>query len=93
MKVREIMTRETDFITAGQTIEQAAVKMKESDVGDMPVVAGGEAVGMLTDRDITVRIVAMGLDPQTTYVTDAMTGSFFEKSTRFKEGKVCPALP
>jgi hypothetical protein len=48
---------------------------------------------MLTDRDITVRIVAMGLDPQTSYVTDAMTGSLFEKSTLFKEGKVCPALP
>jgi CBS domain-containing protein len=73
MKIREIMTRGTDFITEDQTIEQAAVKMKESGVGDMPVVAGGEAVGMLTDRDITVRIVAMGLDPQTTYVTDAMT--------------------
>jgi CBS domain-containing protein len=73
MKVREIMTRGTDFITEDQTIEQAAVKMKESSVGDMPVVSGGEAVGMLTDRDITVRIVAMGLDPQTTYVTDAMT--------------------
>jgi CBS domain-containing protein len=73
MKVREIMTRETDFITAGQTIEQAAVKMRDSNVGDMPAVVGGEAVGMLTDRDITVRIAAEGLDPQTTYVTDAMT--------------------
>jgi CBS domain-containing protein len=73
MKVREIMSRGTAYITEDQTIEQAAAKMKVSGVGDMPVVAGGEAVGMLTDRDITVRVVAMGLDPQSTYVTDAMT--------------------
>lgn len=77
MKVREIMTRGTEFINEGQTIEQAAVKMKESGVGDTPVVAGGEAVGMLTDRDITIRIVAMGLDPQSTYVNDAMTEEIF----------------
>ena len=77
MKVREIMTRGTDFITEDQTIEQAAVKMRESDVGDMPVVVGGEAVGMLTDRDITVRVVAEGLNPQSTYVTDAMTDEVF----------------
>jgi len=73
MKVREIMTRDAAYITEDQTIEQAAARMKESGVGDMPVVAGGEAIGMLTDRDITVRVVAMGLDPQSTYATDAMT--------------------
>lgn len=73
MKVREIMTRGTAYVTEDQTIEQAAARMKESGVGDMPVVDGGEIVGMLTDRDITVRVVAMVLDPQSTYVTDAMT--------------------
>lgn len=77
MKVHEIMTRGAEFITADKTIEQAAVKMKKSGIGDMPVVDGGEAVGMLTDRDITLRIVAEGLDPQTTYVTDAMTAEVF----------------
>lgn len=77
MKVHEIMTRGAEFITADKTIEQAAVKMKKSGIGDMPVVDGGEAVGMLTDRDITLRIVAEGLDPQTTYVTDAMTDEVF----------------
>jgi CBS domain-containing protein len=47
--------------------------MKESNVGEMPAVIGGDAVGMLTDRDITVRITANGLDPRKTQVTDAMT--------------------
>ena len=73
MKVREIMTRGTDFISSDHTIEQAAAKMRASNVGDMPVVVSGEAVGMLTDRDITVRIAAEGLDPRSTYVSEAMT--------------------
>jgi CBS domain-containing protein len=69
------MTRDINYVTPNETIEQAAAKMKESNVGDMPVVIGGEAIGMLTDRDITVRITANGLDPQKTHVTDAMTES------------------
>ena len=77
MKVHEIMTQGAEFITADQTIEQAAVKMKKLGIGDMPVVAGGEAIGMLTDRDITLRVIAEGLDPQTTIVNDAMTGEVF----------------
>ena len=77
MKVHEIMTHGAEFITTDQTIEQAAVKMKKGGIGDMPVVVGGEAVGMLTDRDIILRIVAEGLDPQTTYVNDAMTNEVF----------------
>jgi CBS domain-containing protein len=73
MKIRDLMSRNIDYVTAEETIEQAAAKMKESNVGDMPVVVGGEAVGMLTDRDITIRIAAHGLDPQKTHVSDAMT--------------------
>jgi CBS domain-containing protein len=73
MKVRDIMTRDIGYISTDETIEQAAAKMKEFSVGDMPVVVGGEAVGMLTDRDITIRIAANGLDPQKAHVIDAMT--------------------
>jgi len=73
VKIHDVMTRNIDYVTAEETIEQAAAKMKEANVGDMPVVVGGEAVGMLTDRDITIRIAALGLDPQKTYVSDAMT--------------------
>jgi CBS domain-containing protein len=73
MKVREIMTREIDHITSDQTIAQAAAKMRESNVGDVPLVMGNQPIGMLTDRDITIRIAANGLDPQSTRVADAMT--------------------
>lgn len=73
MKVNEIMSRDIDYITTNHTIQQAAAKMQESNIGDMPVVVDDEAVGMLTDRDITIRIAAHGLDPQKSYVADAMT--------------------
>lgn len=73
MKVQEIMSRNIEYITASHTIQEAAVKMQESNVGDMPVVVDDEAVGMLTDRDITIRIAAHGLDPQKSHVADAMT--------------------
>jgi CBS domain-containing protein len=73
MKVREMMTPGIEFVNSEATIQEAAEKMKESDIGAMPVIIGDETVGMITDRDIVIRIVAHGLDPQKTHVIDAIT--------------------
>ena len=73
MKVSELMTSEVNFISTDHTIQQAAEKMKNQDIGDIPVVVDGDVVGMITDRDITVRAVAHGLDPKVSKVVDAMT--------------------
>lgn len=73
MKVKEIMTSNVDYVTAEATLQETAEKMKDLDVGELPVVAGKEAVGIITDRDITVRAVAHGLIPQSARVVDAMT--------------------
>jgi CBS domain-containing protein len=73
MQVKEIMTSEVEFVTTEITLEKTAQKMKDLDVGELPVVLGGEAVGVITDRDIVVRAVAHGLVPQEAKVTDAMT--------------------
>ena len=54
---------------------EAAAKMADLDVGTMPVCDGERLVGLLTDRDITVRAVARGADPATTPVRDVMTAS------------------
>lgn len=77
MKVRDAMTKGVDFISTNSTIREAAEKMKELNVGDIPVVINDEAVGMVTDRDIAVRVVAHGLDPQAAKVVDAMTEGIF----------------
>jgi CBS domain-containing protein len=65
MKVSEAMTREVSIVSPEDTLQQAAKKMAELDAGVLPVGANDRLVGMLTDRDITVRAVARGKGPQT----------------------------
>ena len=65
MKVSEAMTRDVSIASPEDTLQQAAKKMAELDAGVLPVGANDRLVGMLTDRDITVRAVARGKGPQT----------------------------
>ena len=67
------MTHNVDVVSPGDTLEQAARKMEDLNVGPLPVCEGDRVVGMLTDRDITVRATAAGCDPKTTLVCDAMS--------------------
>ena len=72
MKVSEVMTRDVRLIEPTQTIRDAARLMAELDTGIMPVREGDRLVGMVTDRDITVRAVAQGRGPDTP-VREVMT--------------------
>jgi CBS domain-containing protein len=73
MQVKEIMTPDVEFVTTDTTLEKTAERMRDLNVGELPVVLGEEAVGVITDRDIVVRAVAHGLVPQAAKVTEAMT--------------------
>ena len=74
MQVSEVMTRGVECARPADSIARAAEKMRELNVGALPVCGDNDRlVGMLTDRDITVRAVAEGKDPRTTKVRDAMT--------------------
>jgi len=73
MLVKEIMTHNVEVVSPGDTLEQAARRMEELNVGPLPVCEGNRVVGMLTDRDITVRATAAGCDPKTTLVADTMS--------------------
>jgi len=73
MKIRDIMTPGVECVRPDDTLQEAAVKMKELDVGPLPVCDRDRIVGMLTDRDITVRAVAEGRDPKATMVREIMT--------------------
>ncbi len=73
MQVKEIMTREVEVIHADSTLEEAAKKMKDLDIGPLPVCENDRLVGMLTDRDIAVRSTAQGEDPTRDRVRDVMT--------------------
>ncbi|GEO16471.1 CBS domain-containing protein [Microvirga aerophila] len=65
MKVSEVMTKDVRLIEPTQTIREAARLMAEMDAGIMPVREGDRLVGMITDRDISVRAVAEGKGPDT----------------------------
>jgi CBS domain-containing protein len=65
MRVSEAMTRDVRVALPEQTIQDAAKMMGDMDAGVLPVREGDRLVGMITDRDIAVRAVALGKGPQT----------------------------
>jgi CBS domain-containing protein len=72
MKVRECMSQGVRLCSPGDTLRDVARTMKEADAGALPVGENDRLVGMITDRDIVVRIVADGKGPDTP-VREAMT--------------------
>jgi CBS domain-containing protein len=63
MRVSEAMSRDVQIVNPDQTLQQAAAKMCELDVGALPVGENDRLVGMITDRDIAVRAVAENKSP------------------------------
>ena len=73
MKIRDIMTAHVEVLRPDSSLREAAQKMRELNVGPMPVMDGDRVVGVLTDRDITIRATAEGRDPNTTPIQDVMS--------------------
>ncbi len=72
--IGRICTRSVHIATPGESIFEAARRMREADVGTLVVVNDdGAPVGMLSDRDIALRCVAEGLDPERTPIEAVMT--------------------
>jgi CBS domain-containing protein len=72
MKIEDVMTRDVSVVAPDATIQKAAQMMDELNIGAIPVCDGRKLLGMITDRDITVRATAAGASPDTR-VADAMT--------------------
>jgi CBS domain-containing protein len=68
--VQELMTSNPCSIDTDKSVAYAAKMMRDEDVGLAPIVEGNRLVGTVTDRDITIRLVAEGKDPESTKVTD-----------------------
>ena len=69
-RIRDIMTTAPRVIDVDTTVEEAARVMAGDDIGDVLVVRDGELCGILTDRDVTIRVIAEGRDPKTTRAGD-----------------------
>ena len=61
MKLREIMSSEVEVIHPDDTLQTAAQKMRDRDIGFLPVMDGDELIGVLTDRDLVLRAMADGV--------------------------------
>jgi CBS domain-containing protein len=68
--IREVMTANPSTIEADGFVIEAAKIMKAEDAGVVPVTENGRLIGMITDRDIAIRVVAEGKDPQSTSVRE-----------------------
>ncbi|MGK9167598.1 CBS domain-containing protein [Inquilinus limosus] len=73
MRIAEVMTSDVAVVRPKDSIRHAAQRMDELNVGSLPVCDGKRLVGMITDRDITVRVTAAGRNPEDTPVSDAMS--------------------
>jgi CBS domain-containing protein len=68
--IRELMTANPCSIDADKSVAYAAKMMKDEDVGLAPIVEGERLIGTVTDRDIAIRVVAEGKDPDSTTVRE-----------------------
>lgn len=73
MLVREVMSTNVELGSPDMSIYEAAIKMRDGDFGLLPVSQDDKLVGMITDRDITIRAVAEGLDPKNTQIGEIMS--------------------
>jgi CBS domain-containing protein len=73
---REIMTPDAMYCDASATALEAARKMAEQDIGALPVcTAEGRLTGVVTDRDLTLKVIAAGRDPQSVRLSDVLEGT------------------
>ncbi|WP_413288478.1 CBS domain-containing protein [Bdellovibrio sp. HCB337] len=73
MLVREVMKENAEVINCERNIREAAEMMAKGNFGGIPVERNDKMIGMITDRDIVIRVVAAGKDPETTRVLDSMS--------------------
>jgi CBS domain-containing protein len=73
MQLKDVMTTKVQLTDPTAKLKEAAISMRDGDFGLLPVGANDRLVGTITDRDIAVRAVAEGKDPNTTTVSDVMS--------------------
>ncbi|MBP0482098.1 CBS domain-containing protein [Sagittula salina] len=89
MKVSEAMHAPAEWVKADTPVFEVAVRMAKDDIGAVPVGHDDRLIGMITDRDLALRVVAKGLDPQKTTAEEVMTpGVVFSRTEATVEDAV-----
>ena len=71
--VKDVMTSRPTSVNGDEMVVEAARRMLSEDVGSLPVVDGNELVGMVTDRDLVLQVIAKDLDPHKIRISDICT--------------------
>lgn len=101
MKITEAMHEGVEWVEADSPVAEVARRMRERDVGAIPVGRDDRLVGMVTDRDLALRVIAEGRDIAATRAEDVMTlgivycrtGESLDDATRLMEGRRIRRLP
>lgn len=75
MKIKDVMTKDVAYVDVNDNVERAAQLMSEYNVGSIPVCENNRVVGIVTDRDITLRSVAKGIESSGQNVRSIMTSN------------------
>ncbi len=89
MDLSEIMTSDVVICSPNDTLAQVALRMQSEDIGCCPVVEEDRLVGMITDRDITVRSAAKGFDPNQQQVREIMTANVISAHPSMSMEEAC----
>lgn len=73
MQVKDEMTSKIEVINPGMSVKDASRKMRDLNIGVLPVCENNRLVGIITDRDITIRLTAEAKDPGATKIKEVMT--------------------
>jgi CBS domain-containing protein len=92
MHLKEIMTSPVETIAPTTSLAEAARKMLALEIGLLPVSRDKKIVGIVSDRDITIRAVAKGLDPERTEVQEVMTTEVFSCPTDSDVSDACKLM-
>jgi CBS domain-containing protein len=91
-KISEVITRNVVVVRPDENLQRAAQLMSQLNVGSLPVYDGKSLVGIITDRDITVRAVARGMDPNQTRVEEVMTRDVLSCSAEAEVEHACELM-
>jgi CBS domain-containing protein len=85
--IRDLMTSNPTTCPPSATAVEAAKVMAQEDVGPIPIVDGGRLTGIITDRDLVVRVLAEGRDPNSTTIGEIASGDLVtvQPDTRLAE--------
>jgi CBS domain-containing protein len=91
-KIRDVMTRDPRTVEANTSVADAAKVMREADVGPVIVTEGDKIAGIVTDRDVAVRAVAMDRDPKSTPVKEIISSDVVALSPDDSVGEAVQAM-